>query len=531
MYPLALLRLLLCTLLLACAPQQAWAHAQLFATSPVEGAVLDGAPNVVSLEFNEPVTPLAVKLIGADGTALDVLDQTSGGASVVVSLPETIGEGTQVLSWRVVSTDGHPIGGSLVFSIGHATGSADLIPASDPTVIWLLWASKALFFVALLVGVGGAVFRSIADVPRQARRVSVGLSIVGVLLVPATLGLQGLDALGLTLSSLFDSNVWRAGWSTSYGATAFVAGLAFAVSLPALLLRSGRNVSIVGLAAGALAALSLSLSGHASAAEPQWLTRPAVFLHITGILIWIGALLPLWILLREKSDISDRALASFSRVIPFAVAPLMLSGLVLAGIQMGAPGPQWLSPYGFILGAKLTLLIAPFALALANRLWLTRPALAGETRARLGLRRSIATEALIVLVILGLVAGWRFTPPPRALAEISEPVVTAEPIMTHLMDDTMMAMVTISPGSAGPVRLDITLTDFDGEEVAAQSMTVTLSAPDLGIEPFKREAVQTDDGWLIDAITIPLAGAWLIDMDVRVSRFLLKKLRGEELIP
>lgn len=531
MHPLALLRLLLCTLLLASAPQQAWAHAQLIATSPVEGAVLDGALNVVSLEFNEPVTPLAIKLIGADGAALDVLDQTTGGSSVVVSLPETLGEGTQVLSWRVVSTDGHPIGGSLVFSIGHATGSADLIPTSDPTVIGLLWASKALFFLALFVGVGGAVFRSMADVPRQARGVSTGLSIVGLLLAPATLGLQGLDALGMPINGFFDPDAWRAGWSTSYGATALVAWLAFSLSIPALLLKAPRTAKVLGFLGGVLAALSLSLSGHASAAEPQWLTRPAVFLHITGILIWIGALLPLWILLREKSDTSDRALASFSRVIPFAVAPLVLSGFVLAVIQMGAPRPQWLSPYGFILGAKLALLIALFALALANRLWLTAPALAGEARAQLRLRRSIAAEVLIVLVILGLVAGWRFTPPPRALAEISEPVVVAEPIMTHLMDDTMMAMLTISPGSAGPVRLDITMTDFDGEEVAAQSVTVTLSAPDLGIEPFKREAVQTDDGWLIDAITIPLAGAWLIDVDVRVSRFSLKKLRGEELIP
>jgi copper transport protein len=45
----------------------ALAHATLIATVPTDGAVLDVSPRVVQLRFNEPVSPLAVHLIDANG--------------------------------------------------------------------------------------------------------------------------------------------------------------------------------------------------------------------------------------------------------------------------------------------------------------------------------------------------------------------------------------------------------------------------------------------------------------------------------
>ena len=518
-------------LLLALAPvQAAWAHAQLLDTVPVASAVLEAAPETIELQFNEPVTPLAITLVRPGGDSLDLIDATTGGATVTVRLPQ-VDMGTHVLSWRVVSTDGHPIAGSLVFSIGQVTGASAVDMSSDGVVSGLLWGGKALMFVALFVGIGGALFGSVAELPPAARRLSSALSFAGLLLMPTTLGLQGLDALGLSLASGFDGHVWTTGLSTSYGLTAMVGTLAFALSLCALLLPANRVARSVGLLAAALAALSLALSGHASAAEPQWLTRPAVFLHIGGVLFWVGALLPLWMLLRDQRDSADRALAIFSRIIPIAVGPLVASGLALAVVQMGAPGQQWLSPYGFILGAKLVLLIGLFGLALVNRLWLTTPALAGDEVARHRLRRSIGLEAVIVVVVLGLVAGWRFTPPPRALADASAQALAVEPIMVHLMDAETMAMVSVSPGSAGPVTMDIALSDMEGEEISAESIVVMLSSPALGIEPFRSTAMQSQGGWVVEGLTIPIAGLWLLDLEIRMSRFQLTKLQTEIDIP
>lgn len=511
--------------------QSAWAHAQLLSAAPPDGAVLQEAPEVVALLFNEPVNPLAVSLIGPDANSTDLTGRATGGTTVTVSLPDSVPPGTHVLSWRVVSADGHPVAGSLVFSIGKITGAVIEHAAGNRPVLVALWASKILLFIGLFAGVGGALFMTAAGLPKGARQAALVFSAVGLVAALLSLGLQGLDALGLPLSSLADSRTWSAGLSTSYGATAICIAAAFGLSIAALLMARWRMAGFLGMAAGGLGALSLALSGHAAAAAPQWLTRPAVFLHVGGILFWVGALPPLWLLLRNRSNAADTALASFSNVIPLAVVPLVLSGITLAVIQMGFPGPSWLSPYGALLAIKLGLLVVLFALALWNRRWLTAPVLAGDPKARYRLRRSIGLEMLIIVVILAVVAGWRFTPPPRALAVNTAQAAAAEPLLIHLTDTTTMAMITVTPGSTGPVTMTIYVTGPETTPIAVQGVDVSISAPQFGIEPLRRKALAVDGAWRVDNLIIPVAGDWQITLDIRVSRFDLVTLEGGFTIP
>lgn len=515
-------------LLAALTVNAAFAHAQLLTSEPTANAVVMAAPDAVHLTFNEPVNPLVVSLIGPDGVASDLLEGAVGGPVVTIALPPGLGDGTHVLSWRVASIDGHPIAGSLVFSIGEATGTPTLaVPSEDGTKI-ALWGGKLVLFVALFVGVGGAVFAGLSGAGGSARRGAMLLALVGIVVAPLTLGLQGLDALGLPLAGLLDGKTWAAGLSTSYGATALAATLAFVLAVVALSLPHAGGARIVGVLAGLVGALAIALSGHASAAEPQWLTRPAVFLHLAGLLFWIGALLPLWVLLRQRSAEADRALVRFSHWVPLAVGAIIVSGVTLAVIQLGAPGASWLSPYVLILALKLALLVVLFGLAVWNRGWLTTPTLAGDAVARQKLRRSISVEAVLVLLILALVAGWRFTPPPRALAIAA---ANLPPVMTHAMDDKAMATLTLTPGNAEPVLLELWLTDPNDAPLAPQEVSVTLTEPALGIGPIKLKAVGEGPYWAVEDLTIPVAGTWQVAIDIRASRFALFKLDAELDIP
>ncbi|TIP54951.1 MAG: copper resistance protein CopC, partial [Mesorhizobium sp.] len=76
---------------------------------------------------------------------------------------------------------------------------------------------------------------------------------------------------------------------------------------------------------------------------------------------------------------------------------------------------------------KLALLLFVFTLAAVNRWTLTAPAQAGDTEVQRRLVRSIGIEVVIVLAIFGVAAGWRFTPPPRALA-----IAAAQPVSIHI---------------------------------------------------------------------------------------------------
>ena len=510
---------LLALILTLAAAMPAFAHAQLLSSTPGANAVVAESPEMVTLVFNEPVSPLVITLIAPDGTASDRTGDTTSGEAVSVHLPADLAPGTHVVSWRVVSVDAHPVAGALVFSVGQATGAAGVIDASPATTI-LLWASKAGLFFVLFIGLGGAIFALAAPLPRGAAGPVRMLALAGLVLAPLSLGLHGADALGLNPAGLFQGAAWAAGFSTSYGTTTLLLLAAFALGAISLF-----RIRALALVAWALTAVALAISGHAGAAEPQWLTRASVILHIGGILFWIGALLPLLIWMRETTADANKALQLFSRFVPVAVAAILASGAVLASVQLGAPGPAWVTAYGVILAAKLGLLVALFGLALWNRFRLTGPALAGNGAARARLRKSILCEIVLVLAVLALAAGWRFTPPPRAIAAAeAAQTALAAPLYAHAMDNRVMADIVVTPGRAGPLDIAISTTDLEGAPIAPLGVDLTFSAPDLGIEPIKVPATLVDGLWRVEGQTLPLPGLWEVVLDIRIDRFTLARI-------
>ena len=511
--------LLLLSLLILAAPHPALAHASLVRADPADGTVLAAAPDSFALVFNEPVSPLVLRLVGPDGTAVTLDQVRLEDGTLRIAAPSGLGPGTQALSWRVVSEDGHPIGGTIVFSVGAP--SAGPPPAAD-SVDWALrsavWIVRILLYAGLFLGIGGVAFRTlVAPLPRPAAKAVATALVVGLIAAPLSLGLQGLDALGLPLAQLTRGLAWSAGWATSYGVTVLVAALALIVGLLALALR-GAAATAFSLVALLGVGAALALSGHASAAQPQWVTRPAVALHAIGIALWAGALLPLAAGLRQ--DGARAALDRFSRLIPVAVAPLAAAGIVLAVVQLGRVDALWTTAYGRVFLVKLALLAALFALAALNRWRLTGPARAGDAGAVRSLRRSITVEILLVLAIFGAAAAWRFTPPPRSLA-----AAAAVPASIHIHAAQAMADLTITPGRAGPVIATIVVMTGDFGPLDPREITLVLSNPAAGIEPIRRPATRTGDGtWRVDGLTIPMAGLWTARIDILITDFDIARL-------
>lgn len=526
--PAALLAFACVALLSLAAAAPACAHAQLLWSEPAHNAVLPHRPEALSLTFNEPVGPLVITLVGPDGTTTDLTTAATSGETLTITLPDGLAGGTHVLSWRVVSADAHPVAGALVFSIGAVTSVSEIASSSRATML-LLWVSKTLLFSTLFIGVGAAVFARVTFFPRTATRLGLFASALGLLIAPLSLAPHGADALGLHPDAVLTPAAWETGFGTSYGVTVLMLALSFGMALLALW-----RPALVGLVwlAWPLAAVSLAVSGHAGAAEPQWLTRTAVTLHIGGILFWIGALIPLWYWLRERSAAADRALVQFSRFVPYAVAAILISGVTLAVVQLGPPGSAWLTPYGYVLTAKVGLLVLLFLLALWNRFRLTAPVLAGELTPRLHLRRSILVELVLVLVILALAAGWRFTPPPRAIAAAAAAqAASARPAYAHAMNEAVMADIVVTPGRAGPVTIDMSIIDSAGAPLQPVGVDLTLSAPALGIEPIKLPATPLDGVWRVEGQAIPLPGTWELVLDIRIDRFTLARIGTDITLP
>lgn len=500
-----------------------WSHASLNATDPPDGGVLETAPQLYSLTFSEPVSPLSLRLVKPGGSSIS-LDRFVVRSNVVeIEAPGELGRGTHVLSWRVVSEDGHPVGGSVVFSIGEASAQTPMVEEQIAwTVRFWLWASKLAFYVGLFIGIGGVFARCIlmpgADAGGRIVAAALALGAVGAIV---SLGFQGLDALGAQASRLAEPVVWSTGYGTSYGRTVIAALAAFALAGVAIAM-NGFAARAAAVAAWLLAGAALALSGHASAASPQWLMRPVVFLHAVAIAIWIGALAPLGLALRRNLPGATRALRRFSRIIPVTVAVLILAGIVLATVQVQEPAALVSTAYGQVFLMKLALLGGLFLLAAVNRWFLTAPVEAGDPSATRRLVRFIATETLVVLLIFGVAAAWRFTPPPRALA-----AAAAAPATTHIHTVKAMADLTVNPGRAGTVSVSAMIMRGDFGPFDAKEVTFVFSNPTAGIEPFRRHAEKPGDGtWRAADVELPLPGEWSVRVDVLISDFEMARLEG-----
>lgn len=499
----------------------AMAHAGLVSSDPVDGAVLKASPEALVLNFTEPVTPLVFTLLSADGARQDLAGAVATDDSVRIGLPKGLMRGTHLVTWRAVSADGHPVSGTISFSVGAPGTVPQAATGGDALRDGAIWAVRAGLYLLLFGTVGAALFGAVVEpLPRGFARGTGFAALPGVGLAALAVGLQGLDALGLGLGGLTSAAPWVTGFGTSFGGTAIAMALAFFATYVASGVSARRRLGLVVLAVGA-AALAPMLSGHAGTAPPSFVSKPAVAIHIAGLLFWVGSLVPLALLLRAGGPEAERGLARFSRVIPFAVAAIVGSGGVLAVLQLGPPGPAWAGGYGVILATKLALLVPLFALALANRLWLTRPALAGAAGARKRLRWLVLSEIVLVALLLLVVAGWRFTPPPRVVAEIA-----ARPAHTHIHTDAAMADVTLTPGHAGEAVLSLWLMDGALAPLEPKAVTVSLSNTALGIEKLERQAKLDPDGFWRVKVTLPAGGAWQLGLALRVDDFTLLRLDG-----
>jgi copper transport protein len=491
----------------------AFAHASLVKAEPADGAVVREAPATLNLTFNEPVSPLVIRLVGPDGEPVALGEVAARNAIITIAAPK-LQRGTHVLSWRVISADGHPVGGSVIFSIGAPSAQArsGTETLADRSVIASLLAVRVLIYVGLFVGVGGAFFRAwIADLSAAvgSLRPAVLLALFAAAL---SVGLQGIDALDLPFSALTQKIAWETGLETSYGLTAVVAGcalLAGLFSFAAKSLRIARALSLAGLLG---AGLALSLSGHASTAKPQFVSRPALFLHVACIAFWIGSLLPLYKSLRAAKWVGPK-LELFSRAIPVPVAIVVTSGLWLAFVQLDHLAALWTTSYGRVLLCKLAAVAALLSLAAVNRYLLVPKFEAGNVAAARPLATTIGVELAIALAILALVAVWRFTPPPRALA-------TSAPMLIHLHGEKAMAEIEIERESGDGGRAKVLVLDGAFQPLAVQEVTFVLANPSAGIESMRRRAERMGDSmWRVDDVRVPVAGRWELRIEILISDF------------
>jgi putative copper export protein/mono/diheme cytochrome c family protein/peroxiredoxin len=246
-------------------------------------------------------------------------------------------------------------------------------------------------------------------------------------------------AAGLSLSESFNPTTIVAFlFGTQFG-TVWLVRMVFLFLLAAVLLaelfgwlnRISAQRDVTGLILSAALLMSLALASHAAAAEGVTLLVQIGMdaLHLLAAGMWLGGLIPLFMFLKwveathgpSSLAIAQHATARFSRVGFVSVTVLVLTGLFNAWYLVGGIPPLLGTSYGYLLLAKLGILIPLMGLASKNR-WRLKPRLSDLTnRNQLDkmpeilaqLRRSVIAEAILGAAILVIVAIMAITPPAR----------------------------------------------------------------------------------------------------------------------
>lgn len=414
------------------APTAADAHAMLIASDPAAGATVRVSPQRLRLLFSEPMDASLdrMTLVGADGRPLPLTVLVDPhDVHALVSPLAPLAPGSYRVIWRVVSVDGHVVGGSFVFAVGTraadttvaaaAVGSdvagSSGIGAVGPTVAGapLLAAIVRALAVGCLLTFGGLLL--LITWPGSEPR-AVATRLVRWLATGAAVLL--LAHLCLWLADTAPGNRVDAAWmqsalATPTGTAELVRCGLVLLSLWALVLARQPRLALA-FALGAIVASAFV--GHAAAIQPTW-ALPAKAVHLLAAAVWLGGLA--WLLIPDPGD-PARYLRGVERVSALAlgaVALVLVSGVVQTWLVSDSLGLLFHSAYGALVLAKLTGLGVLVGFGAYHR---TRgiPALRHGTDAG-RFRRSIGREMTVMLVVV-LLAGWlAYVSPPMAHPSIS----------------------------------------------------------------------------------------------------------------
>lgn len=504
------------------------AHSVLESTSPVQGSTVDTAPDAIRLAFNEDVeiSVGSIRLFDARGDEIEVGKVSRRSGKEIDADAPPIGNGSYVVSWRAVSSDGHPINGAFTFAVGRpsagsTSGLVDrLLSDSGSAVVATLQAVErwAVFSLLALVVGGVAMLATLwRDVTGAGVRVRwlERLAWAGALVSLVGIGVQGAYAGGFGVVASFRPGLWMDVLQTRYGQAALARAFLFALGGVVMRRRRPSELPVAAVVVWGVALLgTITVSGHAVTGRWVPIAVIADLVHLVAMSIWVGGLAVAATMLRgarsESADDADvptrRALGRFSAAALVSVIALAASGGLQGIRQTGRPAALFDTAYGRLLVIKVALVLVVVAVAWVSRRRL-RSWSAGD------LRRSVVLE-------LGVIAGVLVV---TSLLSASIPAIEAQALTFRqtVVTGDGFAEVWLDPARSGTTELHVTMSNLDGsipklEEVTAE---FRLPARDLGPLEDSLERYQNVPNHFTGEVSIPFSGTWEITVRARIGDF------------
>jgi len=289
------------------------AHAVVVSSNPSDGERLTTSPATVSLQFNEAISADlgGLRVVSSSGTSVDAGPDRVSGPTLSVDLQPDLPDGTYVATYRVISSDGHPVKGALVFAVGDASAAgvdaSSFLNGNSSDRGFEVFGAVARFlaYAGALTAAGLAFFLAfIHDGGEEApglARVVRGSALVGVVGALGTLSAQAALATGRSWSAVFDPGVLHdvLAETLDLATSLLLAGLL--VVLVSLEMRRRGSRQTLAFYGGLATCVSFLFWGHTLDSPNRWLALFSNGVHVSAAALWLGGLVGLAVVLRHRT--------------------------------------------------------------------------------------------------------------------------------------------------------------------------------------------------------------------------------------
>jgi copper transport protein len=517
----SLLLIIFMTMALFLAPEEAAAHANLVDTVPPANAELAQAPPKVVLIFNERLEEglLSVKVFDANKKPVTANKPqiNTGRTTVTLDLPG-LGTGSYLVTYRVISADGHLVEGTYLFAVGQSLSQQPIEAGSEMEHFHshgltagtgftdiVQFISRIAYYALMLAFTGWVLWLRFSGIKSEGAlsvlkgwtiQLQRGFVIAFIFLMFthlfAMIGDGGPEALGTLFTDTSIGYLWIISLVLSL--------LGFVLLYRSLWLDLLWVLSIW---------LCKSLNGHAAAFQPEGQTITLDVIHLAAAALWVGGLLMLLVLWRQSKESAAALFPRVSTIALVCIVVLIVSGVF--SVLIFLPDFRYIveTQWGILLLVKSALVLLVAATGALLRMMRKKR---GPSQTALLLKM----DGILALMIVGIVGVFTYL----------TPLPVNDPLNWHVMGEKIHMTAQITPNNPG-------VNDFTVKvwlpEALGKPKQVILKMKDSGtpdIAPLEVPLVYTEDTTMEEAYGmkkhtykargayLPYPGYW--DLEVRV---------------
>ncbi|EMX4398374.1 copper resistance protein CopC [Listeria innocua] len=498
--------------------QHVSAHAYLENSNPADQSHIKTAPEKVTLVFNEEIE--------ADFPLIEVKDSSGKRVEtgktavskkndhmVEASLPAELKADVYSVSWRVVSADGHAVSGVISFKLGDtkATFQNTEVP-SNAFDLQISSVQKAILYIGFSLFIGMLVFglglyprkeQLTAKITTRLKKIIwFALAFLGTALL-MQLFVQTSITTGVSISESFQPDKLAAFLTTKTGyiwLSELISWLVLVI-FTVIMVRKNKQWSWFALltesALIGYLIFAKAQNGHAAASADKIVSITADMLHMIAASVWVGGILVLLFVL-PKTGKAREVWSRFAIVAIIAVASILVSGLLMAVMNIGQMANLFTTNYGKILLFKIGLFLLMALLGLGHYIYL-------KLKNKKLPFKTILIELIIgtIILIVASVLTNVQTPPPPAPKAFDE-TIAAE-------GENAKINLRVEPATVGQNQFIITFTSADGAtKTDFEQVTITTKSTKTDEKATFQAKLANENQYFAEGLYINQTGKWEI---------------------